>query len=271
MIGDLGILICKMKIKNTSVAYSYFKQKKVNLVSDPGKDPSGKNTFFLKDPYGNIFQMAEEKDWFMNENKVGGGTSGAIIGVSDPEKSKVIYSDILGYDEVVYDHTGVFQDFSCLPGGKNEFRRILLKRSKPFSGTFSKALGQSTIELVCSIGKPGKKIFENRFWGDPGFIHLCYDMWGMDELQKYCIEKGFPFVVDSRQGQQGNSFDMGDAAGHFAYIEDPDGVLIEFVETHRLPILKKLGWNIDLRKRNSYKPLPSWMLKALKFSEIKKL
>ena len=33
---------------------------------------------------------------------------------------------------------------------------------------------------------------------------------------------------------------MGEAAGHFSYIQDPDGTLIEFVETHKVPILKKL-------------------------------
>ncbi len=268
-IGDLGILICKMKVKNAGSAYSYFKQNNLDLIGDPVKDPAGNKTFFLKDPFGNIFQMVEANDWFMNENKVSGGSCGAIIGVSDIEKSKVVYSDILGYDEVVYDQTAAFPDLVNLPSGKNEFRRILLKRSDPFSGSFSQALGQSVIELVCSVGNPGKKVFRDRFWGDPGFIHLCYDMWGMDELKKYCNGNGFPFVVDSKQSHQGNSFDMGEAAGHFAYIEDPDGVLIEFVETHKLPILKKLGWNLDLRKRNSYKPLPSWMLRALKFSKVK--
>jgi hypothetical protein len=93
----------------------------------------------------------------------------------------------------------------------------------------------------------------------------------MDELRKYCSDKRFPFVVDSQQSHHGNSFDMGDAAGHFAYIEDPDGVLIEFVETHKIPILKKLGWFIDLRKRNSYRPLPSWILKTFKFSKVRKV
>ena len=42
---------------------------------------------------------------------------------------------------------------------------------------------------------------------------------------------------------------MGEAAGHFAYIEDPDGTLIEFVETLKIPIIKKLGWYINLEKR----------------------
>ena len=91
----------------------------------------------------------------------------------------------------------------------------------------------------------------------------------MDELKAYCESKGFPFTVDSKKSHEGNSFDMGEAAGHFAYIEDPDGTLIEFVETHKLPILKKLGWHLDLRKRDPRKSLPMWILKSLKFSRVK--
>ena len=84
----------------------------------------------------------------MNEQKVTGGAYGAIIGVSDIEKSREVYSGILGYDEIVYDKTGIFPDIADLPGGNKECRRVLLKRSKPFSGPFSKAFGQSVIELV---------------------------------------------------------------------------------------------------------------------------
>ncbi len=36
-----------------------------------------------------------------------------------------------------------FHDLADLPGGTNEFRRVLLKRSVPFAGPFSKMLGQS--------------------------------------------------------------------------------------------------------------------------------
>ena len=268
-IGDLGILICKIKARNIDDAYSFFSKSNTILLNQPVPDPSGEKVFFLKDPFGNIFQIVEDDTWFMDENKVNGGTYGAVIGVTDIDKSRVVYSDILGYDQVVYDKTGTFPDFASLPGGTNEFRRVLLKRTEPFSGYFSAIFGQSHIELVSSVGKPGKKIYRERFWGDPGFIHLCYDTWGMNELREYCSKKGFPFVVDSQHSHQGESFDMGDAAGHFAYIEDPDGVLIEFVETHKIPVLKKLGWYIDLRKRNSYKPLPSWILKTFKFSKVK--
>jgi catechol 2,3-dioxygenase-like lactoylglutathione lyase family enzyme len=181
----------------------------------------------------------------------------------------VVYSDILGYDEVVYDKTGIFPDLADLPGGTNEFRRVLLRRSVPFAGPFSKMLGQSVIELIRATGNPGKKIYEGRFWGDPGFIHLCYDMRGMDELKSFCESKGYPFSVDSKKSHDGNSFDMGEAAGHFSYISDPDGTLIEFVETHKMPILKKLGIYLDLRKRDPNKSLPDWMLKTLRFSRVR--
>ena len=175
-------------------------------------------TFFMKDPYGNIFQIVEATDWFMNEKKNTGGSYGAIIGVSDIEKARVVYSDILGYDEVVYDTTGVFTDLAGLPGGNKECRRVLLRRSEPFTGPFSKVFGESVIELISTPADPGKKIYEDRFWGDPGFIHLCYDMHGMDELRNFCESKGFPFTVDSKKSHEGNSFDMGEAAGHFSYI-----------------------------------------------------
>ena len=84
-------------------------------------------------------------------------------------------------------------------------------------------------------------------------------------MKKLCADKGFPYTVDS-----GDKFDMGDAAGHFSYIEDPDGALIEFVETKKIPVLKKIGWYLDLKKRDAQKPLPNWMLKAMRFNRVLK-
>ena len=269
IIGDLGIIACKMKVKNVQETLTAYQNAGVTVPASLSADPNGKMTFFMKDPYGNIFHLVEASDWFSDEKKNTGGSFGAVIGVSDIERSRVVYSDILGYDSVIYDVTGRFDDLSALPGGNNECRRVLLGRSKPFAGPFSKVLGNSVIELISATGSKGKRIYENRFWGDPGFIHLCYDMRGMDELKEFCRKKGFPFTVDSKASQDGNSFDMGEAAGHFSYIEDPDGTLIEFVETHKVPVLKKLGLYLDLKKRDPNKALPDWMVKTLKFSRVK--
>jgi catechol 2,3-dioxygenase-like lactoylglutathione lyase family enzyme len=268
-IGDLGIIACKIKAKNVQESFAFYQKQGMQVPTVSAHDPSGKMTFFIKDPYANIFQLVEATDWFLDEKKGTGGSYGAIIGVSDIEKARVVYSDILGYDEIIYDTTGTFDDLAALPGGNQECRRVLLKRSKSFTGAFSKVLGQSVIELIRTTANHGKKIFEGRFWGDPGFIHLCYDMNGINELKNFCESKGFPFTVDSKKSHEGNSFDMGEAAGHFAYIEDPDGTLIEFVETHKVPILKKLGWYLDLRKRDPNKSLPDWIVKTLRFSRVK--
>jgi catechol 2,3-dioxygenase-like lactoylglutathione lyase family enzyme len=268
-LGDIGIFSCKMKVRDVENAWKYYTETGVEVLGEPSTDPSGKKSFFVRDPYGNIFHIVGATDWFMNLKKISGGAYGAIIGVSDIERALVVYSDILGYDKIVYDITGTFDDLQPVPGGRGQFRRMLLAPSLPFHGGFNPIFGQSVIELIEAKDREVTKIFDGRFWGDPGFIHLCYDISGMDNLRKYCEEKGFPFSVDSQMSHEGNSFDMGEAAGHFSYIEDPDGTLIEFVETHKVPIIKKIGWYLDLRRRDPNKPLPSWMIKSLRFSRVK--
>ncbi|SMG50263.1 Catechol 2,3-dioxygenase [Marivirga sericea] len=264
-LGDLGINIAKMKSKNVDATYDLFNRRGLNVLGELQKDPYGKPTFFIKDPWDNIFQIVTSNSWFQQrKTDLPGGPNGAIIGVTDIEKARTLYSDILGYDTVTYDEEGVFDDLKAIPGGDKKVKRVLLRHSKAREGAFSPLLGASEIELVVAVNRKPQKIFENRFWGDLGYIHLCYDINGMEALKTECESKGFPFTVDSA-----NSFDMGEAAGHFTYVEDPDGALIEFVETHKVPIMKKIGWYLNLKKRDPKKSLPRFMLKAMGLSEVK--
>jgi catechol 2,3-dioxygenase-like lactoylglutathione lyase family enzyme len=267
-LGDLGIFAAKIKARDVHKTHAHFTAEKLN-VSPVYTDPDGRPHFFLTDPYNNIFQIIESHNWFSNEKKHTGSVYGVVIGVTDVEKSMRMYSEILGYDEVVFDTTGVFPDLSSLSGGNSTFRRALLRHSKPRMGAFSRLFGNSEIELVQVEGRSPRRIYEGRLWGDLGFIHLCFDIQGMETLNAACAERGFPFTVDSFAHHAGNSFDMGEAAGHFSYIEDPDGTLIEFVETHKVPILKKLGWYLNLRKRNPSKHLPDWMVRAMGMNRVK--
>ncbi|MBI2270761.1 MAG: VOC family protein [Bacteroidetes bacterium] len=263
-LGDYGIFCPRIKTSNVKETHESFRSKKLNLVSNIVTAPGGREHFFIRDPFGNIFDIVDGEDWFGNGKQITGGPSGCMIGVSDIERSKKFYSEILGYDSVIYDEEDVFNDLATMPSGTNKARRVLLGHKQPRAGSFSKLLGSSKIELIKVYDRSPRKIFENRFWGDLGYIHLCFDVYGMDEIQKQCVASGHPFTVDSA-----NSFDMGEAAGRFSYIEDPDGTLIEFVETHKIPILKKIGWYLDLRKRNPEKPLPNWMLKAMSLNRVK--
>lgn len=262
-LGDTGIFVTRMKSADVKGSFDFLKSKGVT-ISGLLESPDGQPHFFVKDPWENIFQIVPGKDWFGKGKQLTGGPAGAMLGVTDIERSKKFYAEILGYDQVIYDKEGTFDDLAALPGGNSNVRRVLLAHSKPRAGAFSRLLGSSHIELVKVNDRAPKKIFENRFWGDRGYIHLCFDIIGMKEMQQLCEKNGHPFTVDSA-----NSFDMGEAAGHFSYIEDPDGTLIEFVETHKVPVLKKLGWYLNLKKRPAEKPLADWMVKSMGLNRVK--
>lgn len=272
-LGDLGIFAAKIKCFDIDKAHQHLTNVEHNAISDIYDGPYGQKHFFVEDPRGNVFDVVENKtSWFRKPTKPTGSTYGAIIGVSDIDKALTVYKDILEFDKVIADETRTFEDLNTLNGGNGKFRRVVLTHSKPRTGAFSKLLDEGQIELVQAIDYAPKKIFENRFWGDLGFIHLCFDIRKMDELEKECIEKGHPFTVDSNaNNSEGGSFDMGEAAGHFAYIEDPDGTLIEFVETQRLPIAKKFGIYLNLDKRGDEKPLPNWIIRMLSLKKVKNL
>lgn len=263
-LGDLGIFSAKIKCRDVAEMYAYAKQQNLNVLTDLALNPNNEYHFFVADPYGNVFELVEEKTWYKNRKDLTGGIGGCTIGVTDINRSIKFYKDVLGYDQVIYDASGEFNDLNGLTGGTDQFRRVLLRHSAERTGGFSKLFGPTQIELIQVLNRTPKKIFENRYWGDLGFIHLCFDVNGMKALEQKCADLNYPFTVNSA-----DSFDMGEAAGHFTYTEDPDGTLIEFVETHKVPILKKLGLYLNLKKRNPEKNLPNWMINALSLSRVK--
>lgn len=269
--GDLGVFAVKMKSRNVKQSFIEFSTKNVTMRSGLSKSIDGKDTFYIEDIFGNIFQIVEDASVFREEGRSTGGPVGAVIGCSDMDKTWALYRDLLGYDTVIADQTGTCDDIAGLPAGGQSFRRVILTHSKPRRGSFSRLFGQSYIELVQSMERTPRKIYEGRYWGDPGFIQICFDVRNIRSLEKKSERLGFPFTVDSagKQRSDEESFGMGDAAGHFTYIEDPDGYLIEFVETHKIPVMKEFGIYLNLRKRDPEKPLPDWILKMLRFARVR--
>ncbi len=266
-VGDLGILAARVKSPDAARSRRLLESRGTRLLGPLGCDPAGVPHFFLEDPEGNLFEVTEASDWLTPPRAARGGTGGfcgCLIGVRDVEAARALYGGLLGFERVLADYSGVFEDLAALPGGNGRVRRVLLGPAAPRRGAFSRLLGESRIELVQALEREPRRIREGRFWGDPGFIHLCFDVRGMDRLREACGRRGFPFTVDSA-----GSFDMGDAAGRFAYVEDPDGTLVEFVETHRIPVYRRLGLYIDLRRRDPERPLPRWMFRAFSLARVR--
>ncbi len=262
--GDTGVYAIKMKSRHVEKSFAFFKENKINTVTGLHTSSEGRQYFFIRDPYNNLFQVVDGNSWLKSSDFHCGGVTGCTIGVSNIESALPLYQSVLGYDHVVSDQTASFDDLTQLSGSKRQFRRVLLRSKTKRSGVFSRLLGDSELELIESLDKKPQKIFDQRNWGDLGFIHVCFDIHGMKQLAKTCDANNFSFTVDSS-----NSFDMGKAAGHFSYCEDPDGTLIEFVETHKIPIVEKLGWYLNVKDRNPLKPLPKWLFSLLGLTRVR--
>lgn len=258
--GTPGINAVKIKVRCTATAYHSLNRYKDIAVTAIQHHPDHKKFFELRDRYGNRFQLTEGTDWFQKNTHCMGGVAGAVIGVTDMERSIAFYQLLLGTAGLVYDITETCE----INGERITRRKVLLRKTMPATGAFTRLLGNTDIELIQLMGESPQHLFKNRYWGDCGFIHICFDVLNMDQLKTMMETNGYAFTVDSASG-----FSMQDAAGRFCYVEDPDGTLIELVQTHKVPVLKKLGWYIHLTKRSSNKPLPDWMVAMLGWNKVK--
>src|SRR6478735_5845804 len=100
--GDLGIFCAKMKTDNVEATFDNLKEEKVNILGNITANPAGKKHFFVMDPWSNLFEIIEDDNWFARGLKHTGGPSGAIIGVTDVNRSIKFYSHVLGYDQVLF-------------------------------------------------------------------------------------------------------------------------------------------------------------------------
>ena len=180
------------------------------------------------------------------------------------EKALELYAGVLGFDEIVYDSTGVFEDWKALGGGDSKYRRVLLTQSAQPGGGFAKVTGKTYIELIQSLERTPEFIFKDRIWGDTGFAHIGFDVKGMKALGDDLAKVGYGFTCDSN-----DALSMGNTKVHCTYIHDKDRTLIELIEVYKVPIIEKWGVFLNVEKRDPLKPLPDFMLKALRFSKIK--
>lgn len=264
VVGDLGITTTQVKCKNIEASYAFCKENNAPYITEIAADPMGRATFYIHDLDGNIWQFLEGRNWYTDQKHHSGGVQGCSTGVSDMQKAMELYASILGFDEVVYDETGVFDDWKELKNGREKYRRVLLTQSAQPGGGFAKVTGKTYIELVEALDRKPNFIFKDRIWGDTGFAHIGFDVKGMKALGEDLAKAGYGFTCDSD-----DALSMGNTKVHCTYIHDADRTLIEMIEVYKVPIVEKWGIFLNVEKRDPLKPLPDFMLKALRFSKIK--
>lgn len=262
ILGDLGINAMKIRSNNIAKSHEALRSLELKYLTDIIKNDVVGDSFYFQDPWDNLVEIVQDNYLYTKTHFSTGGVLGVVIGVSHMPDALHFYRELLGYGTILSEEN------IRLPlntGGRKNglYRKVVLGHSRPKFGGFGALLGPTQIELLQALDRNPNNIFDNRLWGDLGYIHVCFDVSGMEGLRDRAASLKYPFTVDSAQ-----SFDMGDAAGHFSYVEDPDGTLIEFVETHKVPIFKPLGLYLNLKKRNPTKPLPKWMVRTLRFHRV---
>ncbi|MFM7727823.1 MAG: VOC family protein, partial [Flavobacteriales bacterium] len=259
--GDLGIFITQLKCKDLRVTHQFCRSEGATGVTDIASDPAGRDTFYMQDPDGNLWQFIQGDNWYTNSGHHSGGVVGCTTGVTNMEKALKLYADILGFDKVVYDVTSTFADWNAFPTGTQKYRRVLLTQGNQPGGGFARVTGRTSIELVQALERTPHFIFEDRIWGDTGFAHIGFDVKGMKALGADLSAAGYGFTCDSS-----NALSMGNTKVHCTYIHDDDRTLSEMIEVYKVPIIEKWGVFLNVEKRDPLKPLPDFMLKALRFS-----
>lgn len=116
-LGDLGIFAAKVKCKDANACFQDLQKRGVTILSPLAERPDGRKHFFVKDPWENTFELVDSETWFAkNRPAHTGGMYGAIIGVSDMDRSLEFYAEILGYDQVLYDQSEQFADWQGIDG-----------------------------------------------------------------------------------------------------------------------------------------------------------
>lgn len=205
---------------------------------------------FFRDCYGNLIRV--KKNPMAKTNRT--GVKGCGIGVSDMSQSLDFYR-LLGYESILSDEH--LHD----PEDSQTYRRVILAAPSRSNGRFGKFIGDSQLELIQSLDRKPNKTYEERYWGDPGYMHLCFEVFNLAAWRRHFKEHYGDFVLLSQE-----DFPMGKAKAQWSYIEDPDGTLIEMVETHKIPIIPGI-FSLNLHRKDPHKPLPSFFIKLLSLTK----
>ena len=241
-VGDLGVFAAKLNCRDIPACHQALKAK-WDAVSDVGALPDGTPCFYVKDLYGNCFQLVQTDYIYIDEGKLTGGMAGTVVGVTDMDKSIAFYREILGYDTVKYDETGVFADWS--PSGRR--RKVPPRPDGPFEappGGLLRPDGPGLHRTGAGAGPHPAKDLRGPLLGRPG-LH--------PDLLRRHRDAGTGEILRG----EGPSLHRGQLPRrhHLRH-----GRRLRPLHLHRGPGRHPY---IDMKKRDPRKPLPKFLFRAM--------
>lgn len=232
-----GFLFYGLKVRNIARSLKIIENFGGKIITHstsftPMKNYSWKTGLF-RDPdgiHGMMLEYPDSNTGYGNGSPRIGGIEYVSIGVSNLDRSIDFYSNILGYNDIVYQCEGSYPEWECIFGKGRKLKRALLKRGAKPQGIFRHFLKGGMIELIEVESNRGKHNFVGRKWGDIGFMELCFDVSDISSTLDMVTKKGAQIIVPPYIQDMGMN-----TKATFAYIKDPDGSMLEFADIESLP------------------------------------
>ncbi len=225
--GDIGVLEVGFKAFMLDALYADLQSKGVQFLTPvKSMELSEGGTLryaYLRDPDGLLLQLVEEPG---GRRPVVGGVNHAAIGVSDMAKARDFYSRIAGFNQLLHSDDDV-SGMDEITGGKKT-QMAILKQPEGLPANLP-VIGSGAVKLVHTPGYAGKHTFEGRRWGDLGCMEIALDVTGLQDVYGGMLAAGAESYCPPTR------IDMGSGSiGSFAYVNDPDGNILEMVDVEKV-------------------------------------
>ena len=229
--GNYGILEAGYGVRNIEKVISDLKTKGVHFLTPICELQLNNGRrwryAYLKDPDGLPLQLTEDSQPGVLDVPQAGvyGVTHVGIGVSNLDRSKEFYKTALGFDRLLYEFEGIVPEMESVAGRPLRAKMAILERSLPPTGSMANLLPRGVIKLYEVLDRKGRHIYDGRCWGDIGCMEMCLDVSNLLETVEAMKKKGIKIYLPPVEIGMGTG-----SKGLVAYIQDPDGTTIEFVE-----------------------------------------
>lgn len=232
--GHCGILEIGYEVLNIEKVVSDFQSRGIAMLTPIQEIDLGGGrrwrTAFLKDPDGLPLQLTEDlKPGASAPTKAAvHGSSHVSIGVTDLERSISFYQSVLEFDRLVCKFEGIIPETD--PSGTDFQTRnmAILERSADATGPLAGLLSRGAVKLI-EVPAEARHLYEGRLWGDVGCMEFCLDVSDLLATVAIMKEKDVDIYLPPMEMSMGTG-----CKGFLAYIRDPDGTTVEFVEVQSI-------------------------------------
>jgi catechol 2,3-dioxygenase-like lactoylglutathione lyase family enzyme len=228
--GSTGFLELGIEVRDLERVCDRMKHRGVEFLTGVIRMWSGNGTVwryaYFKDPDGLPVQLLDLGS--DSRSKAGGftlcGVNHVGIGVEDIERSTDFYRNAMGFDRVAFSGEMTASDAGPVMPCPGNLDVVMLERSSGSTARFSSFTG-GMIKLVCCKDGEHEAVFAGRRFGDVGLVEIGLDVDCVESAYRRAMEAGARELVPPTRF----SWKLG-PCGTLAYIEDPDGNVIELVK-----------------------------------------